>query len=53
MRWPNREITTGLLARAGDELDRVEFEDAWQEGARLTLDDLGAAVAERAPLQPG
>ena len=48
MRWPNREITAGLLARAGDELDRVEFEDAWQEGTRLTLDDLGAAVAGRA-----
>jgi hypothetical protein len=53
MCWPNREITTDLMARATAELDRVEFEDAWQEGSRVTADDLGAAVAERAPLQPG
>ena len=53
MRWPNREITTALVARATDALDRVEFEDAWQAGSRLTLDDLGVAVVERAPLRPG
>jgi hypothetical protein len=53
MRWPNREITTVLMARATEALDRLEFEDAWQEGGRLTLDDLGVTVAERAPLRPG
>jgi len=56
MRWPNREITTALVARATDALDRVEFEDAWQAGSRLTLDDLDdldVAVVERAPMRPG
>ena len=53
MRWPNREITTALVAQATDALDRVEFEDAWQAGSRLTLDDLGVAMVERAPLRPG
>jgi hypothetical protein len=53
MRWPSREITTELMARATAALDRVEFEDAWQQGGRLSLDDLGVTVVERAPLRPG
>ena len=46
MRWPSREITTRLMARAAAELDRVEYEEAWQAGGRLTLDDLGVTAAE-------
>ncbi|MDT0350161.1 BTAD domain-containing putative transcriptional regulator [Pseudonocardia charpentierae] len=53
LRWPSREITTELVARATDALDRVEFEDAWQQGGRMSLDDLGVTVVERAPLRPG
>ena len=45
MRWPLRPVTTELLAEAGDALDRVAFEEAWQAGARLTLDDLEPAPA--------
>jgi hypothetical protein len=41
------------MARATAALDRVEFEDAWQQGGRLSLDDLGVTVVERAPLRPG
>jgi hypothetical protein len=46
--WPTREVTTGLMQRATAALDRVEFEQAWQAGAGLTLGELGAAVAEPA-----
>jgi len=45
MTWPLRPVTTELLAEAGDALDRVAFEEAWQAGARLTLDDLEPAPA--------
>ena len=45
MRWPSREVTTGLMARAAEGLDRVEYEEAWQQGTRLTLDDLGIAAS--------
>lgn len=45
MRWPLRPVTTALLGEAAGALDRVAFEDAWQAGARLTLDDLEPAPA--------
>ena len=45
MPWPLRPVTTELLGEAGDALDRVAFEEAWQAGARLTLDDLEPAPA--------
>ena len=40
MRWPVRDLTTDLMRTATGALDRVEFEQAWQEGVHLTLDDL-------------
>jgi hypothetical protein len=48
IRWPTREITTGLVQRATGALDRVEFEQAWQDGAALTLDRIAAAGVEPA-----
>lgn len=42
IRWPSRAVTTGLMERATEALDRVEFEQAWQAGAALTLAELGA-----------
>ena len=48
MRWPLRPVTTELLREAADALDRVAYEDAWQAGTRLTLDDLEPAPAPRA-----
>lgn len=38
--WPSRDITSGLLARATSQVDRTQFEDAWQAGRRLTLADI-------------
>jgi predicted ATPase/DNA-binding SARP family transcriptional activator len=52
MRWPNRPETAELMRRTGDALDRVEFEQARQEGARLTLSDLGAAALDAGDLEP-
>jgi DNA-binding SARP family transcriptional activator len=40
MRWPLREVTTELMAQATGALDRVAFEEAWQQGAHLRLADL-------------
>ena len=45
MRWPLRPVTAELLGEAAVALDRVAYEDAWQAGARLTLDDLEPACA--------
>ena len=45
MTWPLRPVTTELLAETREALDRVAFEEAWQAGARLTLDDLEPAPA--------
>jgi predicted ATPase len=42
MRWPRRESTADRLRLAGGMLDRVEAEQAWLEGTRLTLTDLVA-----------
>jgi hypothetical protein len=53
MQWPSREVTRQLVAQAAGALDRVQYEEAWQEGARLTVDDLGIAVAAEAPLRGG
>lgn len=36
MRWPNRELTRPLLALTREHLGRTDFEQAWQEGERLT-----------------
>jgi hypothetical protein len=51
IRWPSREVTEGLMQRATEALDRVEFEQAWQEGTGLRLTDLGAAVTGSARAQ--
>jgi hypothetical protein len=48
IRWPTREVTTGLMQRATGALDRVEVEQAWQDGAALTLDRIAAAGVEPA-----
>lgn len=42
--WPSWELTTGLLARATDQVDRTRFEDAWQAGRHLTLADIDLAA---------
>lgn len=44
MRWPLREVTTELMRAATGALDRVEFEEAWQQGAHLRLADLGSTI---------
>ena len=40
MRWRLQELTSEIMRQARDALDRVESEEAWQDGAELTLDDL-------------
>ena len=42
MRWPLRATTGELMRTATDALDRVEFEEAWQQGTHLRLADLVA-----------
>ena len=41
MRWPVRAGTAERMRAAESALDRVAFEEAWQEGIGLTLDALG------------
>jgi hypothetical protein len=48
MRWPTREVSTGLVQRATEALDRVEVEEAWLAGSRLALTDLGPAPSAAA-----
>ena len=45
--WPSRDITTNLLARATDQVDRTQFEDAWQSGRTLTLADITPLTSEQ------
>ena len=44
MQWPLRTVTTELMEKAAAALDRVAFEEEWQAGAHLTLDDLEPAA---------
>ena len=37
MVWPNREHTHALLAATRDRLPRDDYEQAWQEGERLSV----------------
>lgn len=43
MQWPLRTVTTELMETAAAALDRVAFEEEWQAGTHLTLDDLEPA----------
>lgn len=38
--WPNREHTSALLAMTRDQLGRVDYERAWQEGEKLSVAEL-------------
>jgi predicted ATPase len=40
MQWPLRTVTSELMEKATGALDRVAFEEEWQAGAKLTLEDL-------------
>ncbi|MBV9922550.1 MAG: winged helix-turn-helix domain-containing protein, partial [Pseudonocardia sp.] len=40
MQWPLRTVTSELMEKATGALDRVAFEEEWQAGAHLTLEDL-------------
>ncbi|MBM9467489.1 BTAD domain-containing putative transcriptional regulator [Nakamurella leprariae] len=59
--WPSRDFTAALLARATEQLDRTRFQDAWDSGRALTLDQVelvtsGEAdrpVAEPMVTEPG
>ncbi|WP_420121787.1 BTAD domain-containing putative transcriptional regulator [Nakamurella sp.] len=47
MGWPNRELTRPLLALTRERLGRAGFEQAWQDGERLTPADIFDPSAAR------
>ncbi|MGE3286209.1 MAG: BTAD domain-containing putative transcriptional regulator [Pseudonocardia sp.] len=46
MLWPRRELTLQLLDRTRGTLGRGEFEQAWQEGERLSLADIAGLARD-------
>jgi hypothetical protein len=40
MVWPRRSMTEDLLRQAQDQLSPADYERAWKEGERLTLEEI-------------